>query len=280
MDETEIDLRAILGLLRRRLRLILATIVLVVGAAALITVSLTPKYTASVLVLFDPSSRTLVDPQMQAVSASSESARVDSEVEIIKSDAVLLDTIRRENLVSDGEFGVSLGLVDRLLMQFNIAKPKLPTGETALTNVLKKLRNALSVSRRGLTYLINVSMTAELPDTAAKLANAVAQSYVDTQVQNKIDAALAARNVLQKRLDLGQCGNYGGRTIVRRLHRQQHRHDYARDWPPGCRPAAVRTGKPGSAAPPELVDLCRHREGHAVGQLASGGVKPARRCGG
>ncbi len=201
MDETEIDLRAILGLLRRRLRLILATIVLVVGAAALVTVALTPKYTASVLVLFDPSSRTLVDPQIQGPSASSESARVDSEVEIIKSDAVLLDTIRRENLLSDHEFGVSLGLLDRLLLQFNIAKPELPSGEAALRSVLNKLRGALSVSRRGLTYLITVSLTAESPDTAARLANAVAQAYVDAQVQNKIDAALAARNVLQKRLD-------------------------------------------------------------------------------
>jgi len=200
VDETEIDLRAILGVLRRRARLIAATFVVVVGAAALVALALTPKFTASALVQYDPAARSMIDPGSQT-AAGADSARVDGEVEIIRSDAVLLDAIESADLIRHEEFGVSIDLIDRVLAQFGIAEPEVLSGDAALTDVLGNVRDALSVSRRGLTYLINVGVTAQSPESAANLANAVARSYVDVNVRNKIDSALAARDVLRSRLE-------------------------------------------------------------------------------
>jgi len=106
MEETEIDIRAIFGLLRRRIKLIAVTVVVIVGAALLVTFSLTPTFTSSALLLVNTRAVELLDPTASTGSVSSDNARVDSEVEIMKSDNILLDVIARKRLVSSKEFGV------------------------------------------------------------------------------------------------------------------------------------------------------------------------------
>ncbi len=200
MDETTIDIRTILELLHRRYKLILTTIVLIVGVAAIYAFSLTPTYTASTLILVDTQVKDLLDPNSQTSSISSDNARIDSEVEILKSDNILLDVIKQQNLISDEEFGVKLNWRDRLMSILRIKDAKISSGNDALQFVLGKLRDAISVKRKGLTYLISVSATSVSPEKAAKTANNVAMVYVEAQVQSKIDNIIAARDILQSRM--------------------------------------------------------------------------------
>lgn len=200
MDETEIDIRGILGLLRRRLRLIV-TFVVIVGLAGIATVVLTPLFTASTLILVDTSRKNLLDPDMQGASAASDNARVDSEVEILRSDTVFLDVIASLGLVSDPEFGVSLSLRDRVLAFLHLGDGQLPSGEVALQSVLGKLKSATTVQRRGLTYLISVQVRSEDPVRAARLANAIAEAYIEDQLRSKIEGVLAAGQILQARVE-------------------------------------------------------------------------------
>lgn len=204
IDDQEIDLRALMGMMRRRMRLVIATFSVVVVLAALVLLSLTPKYTASVLVLVDPAQKNLLDPGAVATTGLSESARVDSEVEIIRSDATLLSVIDQQKLVSDPEFGVSLGWRSWLVSLLRISEVKLPTGEEALHQVLSNLRGATGVTRRGTTNLIEISADSRDPKRAADLANAVADAYIAQQVQTKIDAATTVRDILQRRLQDAQ----------------------------------------------------------------------------
>lgn len=199
MGETELDLRGILGVLQRQFRLILTTIVVVVGLATIIAFALTPTYTSSALILVDPSSKNLLDPESQMISTSADSARIDSEVELARSDSVLLRVIEQEELVKDPEFGVSLGMTARLLSFLRLREPTLPTGAEALNEALTSLRNAISVQRRGLTYLISVQVRSEDPEKAARIANATTAAYIADQLASKVDSILASRSVLQAR---------------------------------------------------------------------------------
>lgn len=201
MDETEFDLRSIFGLLRRQFRLIIITMIAVVAIAGTIAFSLTPIYTASALILVDPSSKNLLDPEAQATSSSADSARIDSEVELVRSDNVLLKVIQQESLVADEEFGVSIGTWARVLSFFRLAEPTLPSGEDALNQALSQLRSAVSVQRRGLTYLISVQVSSEEPAKAARLGNAVTQAYIADQLASKVNSALASRDILQARIN-------------------------------------------------------------------------------
>ncbi|AVF05072.1 MULTISPECIES: GumC family protein [Devosia] len=201
MDHSEFELRSIFGLLRRQFRLILTTIVAVMSLAAVVAFSLTPVYTSSALIMVDPSNKDLLDPQNQINSASADSARIDSEVELARSDSVLLKVIQEKNLIADPEFGVSLGTWARILSFLRLAEPTLPSGEDAVNQTLSKLRGAIHVQRRALTYLISIQASAENRALAADLANAVAQTYIADQVDAKIEGILASRDILQARAE-------------------------------------------------------------------------------
>lgn len=204
VEEEEFDLRGVLGLLRRRIRLIVVTIVLVLAVTGGVMLTLKPVYTASTLILVDPSRKDLLDPEAQMQGSSSDSARVESEVELVKSETTLLRVIEELNLVTDPEFGVSLGLRDRLLAFLRIAEPKLPTGAEALQDVLQGVREAVSAQRRGLTYLIAVQARSLDPARAARLANAVAGAYIREQLEAKIRSTLASRDIINDRITEAQ----------------------------------------------------------------------------
>lgn len=199
MDETQIDIRALIGLLRRQIRQIVVALVLVVGVTALVVFSLTPVYTASTLILVDPRNKNVLDPDTQAFGSASDSARVDSEVEILRSESTFVSVIRDEDIVSDLEFGVSSGFQDWIATIFGAAVAT-PDGEALVQDVISRFRGAVRVQRRGLTYIIDVSVSSTDPEKAARLANAVGAAYIRDQIQAKIDNTIAARNVLQVRI--------------------------------------------------------------------------------
>ncbi len=201
MNNTEIELRNIFVVLRRQIRVIGATFALILGLAGLYLVSVTPTYTAAALVLVDPMQKNLLDPsQGQGGSAGTDNARVDSEVEILRSDAVALGVIAAQSLIADPEFGPRLALSEKLARAVGIAHAAEAPGPALLAGTLARLRDAVTVRRRGLTYLISVSARSEDPDRAAELANAMADSYIHQQVQAKISGSLAARDALQDQI--------------------------------------------------------------------------------
>jgi uncharacterized protein involved in exopolysaccharide biosynthesis/Mrp family chromosome partitioning ATPase len=200
MEDTEFDLRGLISLLRRQLRLIIIVTVLAAGIAALVVFSLTPKYSASAMLLVDTSQKNLLDPTALGVATEIDTARVDSEVEILLSPAVLMQVIGDMGLVRDPEFGVKLGLVDRAMAFLQISPPALPTGEAAVARVLGSLRAAVEAERLGRTNLLRATVMAATPERAAEIANAWADAYIRDQVTAKVNSSLKSRDVLEARL--------------------------------------------------------------------------------
>lgn len=200
MDEGEIDIRGILKLLRRRIRMIGAVLGVVLAIAILALVAITPVYTASTLIFVDPSRKNLMEAEASTAS-SSDSARVDSEVEILRSDAVLLAVIQAQNLLADPEFGPRLGLMSQVLAFFRLADANPPSGLEALQATLTKLRSATSIQRRGLTYLLTASVSSVNPSRAAEIANAIGDAYIREQLQSKVEGVMASQQVLSSRLN-------------------------------------------------------------------------------
>lgn len=195
-----LDLRSIFDLLRRRIWLIVLVTAMAVGAAGIALLALKPVYTATALVLVDPSKKNLLDPDTQITGSSSDALRVDSEVELVKSETTLLSVAQQLDLANDPEFGLSLGMRDMLLAFFRIAEPQLPTGQDALSAIIGNLREAVTVQRRGLTYLIAVNARSGRPEFAATIANAVARTYIAQQLQAKIDSTLDSASIIKDRM--------------------------------------------------------------------------------
>lgn len=200
MEESTIDLRQIFELLRRQVRLIAVTVFGVVVIAGFVVFSLTPVYTSSALVLVDPSRKDLLSTDAQSTNTSGDSARIDSEVEILRSDNILLKVIESENLLAQ-QGTVSLSLTSRILTFLRLGEPELPTSEQALSQALSSLRSSITIQRRGQTYLISIQARSANPARAAMLANAVAKVYIQDQLASKVDGRLASRDLLQGQIE-------------------------------------------------------------------------------
>lgn len=198
--ESSIDLKSIIGLIQRQIRLIITTIAVIIVLAFAALYAITPKYTANAILVVDTSSKNLLTADNRFLSSANENARVDSEVGILKSDQILIDVVRENNLVADDEFGLKVSRKDQLLSLLRVALPPPPTEEQALSRVLDRFRSSVSISRQGLTYLIAVSVTSTDPEKAARLTNSLTRAYVAEQINSKVTSALAARDTIQRRL--------------------------------------------------------------------------------
>lgn len=210
MEQTEIDLKDILAVLHRQRRLIVATVLVLVGAAFLYLMSATPIYQATALIKIENGGSNLLDPNANdAVQSTTMNSVVDSEVEILRSEATALAVIDRMNLISDSEFGPHLGMMEKISQVTGVNPRELigldpkpaPTGEELLSGTLQQLQGATDVRRKGLTYLLSVAIASEDPKRAAEIANTMAQVYIERQVATKTRATIAARDVLRRQLE-------------------------------------------------------------------------------
>lgn len=202
VDDT-IDLRALLGTLRRQGRLVLAVLGAFLALALIYLAMVQPSFRATALVLVDPAQKNLLEPASDVPGgAGYGEARVASEVEILRSEAVALGVVRAQALLADPEFGPALSLWQRLRAASGLGTGVATAGTgSALEEVVRNFRRAMTVTRRGKTFLIAVSVAARTPARAAELANAAVAAYIDAQVSAKIGASLAARDVLQRQIE-------------------------------------------------------------------------------
>lgn len=196
----EFDLRGKFDLLRRQTKLILATLLLIVAAALAISLALTPLYSATALVLVDPSRKNLLESQPQGASAASDNARIDSETEILRSDSVLMQVIAAAGLVADHEFGATAGLRYRLAAWLRLGKALPLSDAEANGRTLERLKSRLTVQRRGLTHLIAITVRSQDRQKAADIANGIAASYIAQQVQAKVAGIWAARDAVDEQI--------------------------------------------------------------------------------
>ncbi|HWA17673.1 MAG TPA: GNVR domain-containing protein [Devosia sp.] len=199
MNDSDFLPRDLFGLLRRQFRLILAILIVVLGAATGIIFLIEPTYTAQSLVMVDTSHKDLLDPNAQ-VLPSQDSPRIDSEVELVRSETTLQRVLKDAHLLDNPEFALEPSLLDNLLFTLRMKEKVEPTPEDLVQAAFEKLVDMISVQRKGTTYLIAITARSKKPETAAMLANAVAQAYIEEQLASKINSVLAASSTIQARV--------------------------------------------------------------------------------
>jgi polysaccharide biosynthesis transport protein len=200
MDADGLSIRTIVGLLRRRFMIILACVAIVVAIAVAALFAIKPVYSAVSTVIVDPVKRNLLQSD-DPFGDSWSSSRIDSEAELIISRTTLHTVAENLDLDQVPEFGAGrLGLREQFLSFFRLIPPVDLSRQDALDNAASALAGVVSVSRRGLTSLIDISASSENPDLAAAIANEVAKVYVDRQLRAKIESVLAAQSILEDRI--------------------------------------------------------------------------------
>ena len=191
------DLRETLALLRREMRLILGCVVAALTVALMAVLLVAPRYSATVLLLADPSPADVLGAgERDAIPTASESARIESEVEILRSDRVALAVIDAAELGTDPVFAPKPSWRTRFGAWIGRPAPPPLEGDALRLATLERLKPALAVRRRGLTHVITLSVRSTDQAQAARLANLFAETHIALQVDAKIAASAAARDLI------------------------------------------------------------------------------------
>src|SRR5258708_7676692 len=170
-------------------------------------IALSPtKYTAQADMIIDTKRVTWTQTEMATDNRMVEDASVESEIETTKSEKVAMMVIRRLQLTEDPEFvGTGHGLARRILTLFNAS----PASDSAATDVsneelmrraLGVLKGNLRVLRLGRSYIEQIEYTSLGREKSATIANAVADAYIEDQLQAKFEATRRASEWLQQRI--------------------------------------------------------------------------------
>jgi len=192
--------------LHRRFTRIALTAIICAIVAVMISQSLDPRYrsTAELLIERVP----VADPEdAQAMNAMDESSFVDGQVLVLQSSDLLRKVIEDANLLNDPEIAggsepsflrKAISSVTSLPEAFGLGggpEEDLGEPEDPIYGAIQRLRDMVTVLREGRSTVITVSVSANNPDKAARIANAITQSYIDrqTEVQEQRAEQVAAR---------------------------------------------------------------------------------------
>lgn len=220
LQPTEIDLKELIGILQRQIRLIAMTFVVVLLPAIAYLMLATPIYNASALISIDAGGSNILDPSLVENSQSAVlNSRVDGEVEILRADSTVMQVVQAANLIQDPEFGPRLGLTQKIALALGLDQVArtvrqtlgmqialAPDSDDLVANAVTQLKNAVDLRRRGLTYLISVGISAADPARAAEIANIYVQTYIAQQVITKSQGIISARDVLRRQTETASIG--------------------------------------------------------------------------
>ncbi|HZV06154.1 MAG TPA: AAA family ATPase [Gemmataceae bacterium] len=195
-----------LRLVRRQSAIILFIVLVTLGLASVYVFTAIPRYTARAVLLIDSPKLNLFQQQSSQddVNLPLDTAMVDSQVEILKSENIALSVIKDLHLTDDPEFvGPAGGLIGGLFgLLSNFGGGSEAKSEYALSReALQRFQKRLTVKRVGLTYVINIDFESLNPQRAAQIANAIADAYVVDTLEAKYDSTKRAAVWLQDRLN-------------------------------------------------------------------------------
>ncbi|PJG55624.1 exopolysaccharide biosynthesis protein [Bradyrhizobium forestalis] len=190
-------------IVRRQFPTMVAIVSACVILALLYLFTAAPQFTSTASMVIDTRKVQLFQQQSVLGDIAIDSATVETQVEILKSENISLAVIRDLHLTDDPEFtggaggllGTIIGAVSGL---FSEGRPSSEFEQTRKAlGVFEKNR---TIKRLGLTYVMEIGYTSKDPNKAAKIANAIADAYIVDQLEAKYQATRRASVWLQDRI--------------------------------------------------------------------------------
>ncbi|KJC49466.1 exopolysaccharide biosynthesis protein [Bradyrhizobium sp. LTSP885] len=197
------SLSSYVNMVRRQFPTVLAVASACIILALLYLFTATPEYTSTASMVIDSRKIQLFQQQSALGDIALDSASVETQVEILKSENISLAVVRDLHLVDDPEFtgggggllGAIVGSVARLF-----SSPT-PQSEYQLTRrALARFEGNRTIKRLGQTYVMEVGFTSRDPVKAGIVANAIADAYIVDQLEAKYQSTRRASVWLQDRI--------------------------------------------------------------------------------
>lgn len=184
-------LRELIKVLRRHRSIVIATVAVVTLASALMANALTPRYTAVAAVAIEPGAarrmpgdRALIETAVRILESRAFAQQVVEALGL--PDAGGLGVPRRDGQIAAYAEPLADWLPDSWLVATGLAKPSAAgaaidpdAGRQALGDAVDSLLAGLSVARSGDSSVIDIAYSADSPQMAATIANALASLFVE-----------------------------------------------------------------------------------------------------
>ncbi|TCU78227.1 succinoglycan biosynthesis transport protein ExoP [Bradyrhizobium sp. R2.2-H] len=203
--------------LRRQWPIIAACVGVSLALVIVYLATAQPMYTANARIMMDTRQAQVLDKDSNASSALIDTGYVDSQVEIINSDDLILSVVRRLKLTEDPEFnGSSPGLLSLIIGK--VTSPfgsREPASQERIEHaVVEQIQKNLRTERVLATYVLSLSYRSRSPDKAAKIANAIANAYLVGALEAKYQSTKRATEWLQQRsLELSEQATASDRAV-------------------------------------------------------------------
>lgn len=184
--------------------LIAATTLLGIALAVAYVLTAVPLYTAYGQLLIDVKVPQLATEQWREAGSALDSAQIESQIAVLRSEPVARAVVRRLDLLNDPAFMAAA--TDPEAETSAAATPasssQQPQSEEArLLAAAGRIRGGLGIRRLGYAYVLEISYTAPDPAFAARLANAYMQAYISDQISVQSETARQGSEWLEKRIN-------------------------------------------------------------------------------
>lgn len=212
-DTAKIFLIDVLAAIHRNRRLAIVVGVLAAALVVVVTLCLTPLYQSTASIMLDTRREQVVDLQAVLSNLPSDTFVVDSEVQVLQSPALAKAVVNKLHLDQDPEFNATLRpqtifslpvtLVKNVIHNISIWVGLVPATDVdgaarREEAVVEAFEKNLTVTRQGLTYVIDIAFASQDAAKAVRIANAVAETYLEQQKATKAQATRQANVLIQK----------------------------------------------------------------------------------
>jgi succinoglycan biosynthesis transport protein ExoP len=188
------------SLARRRFGIIVLIFALCVGCGAIYLAIAPPKFLAQAELLIDTRKAQLFQQQQSVIGdATVDSTAVDSQIEVLKSEAIAASVVKQLHLTSDPEFvGSKPGIFGTILGY--LAPTTTPSESDLEQRAQGTFRSKIFPRRVTTTYVVDIGFLSLNAERAAQIANAAADAYIDDQLEAKYQVTRRAGVWLQERI--------------------------------------------------------------------------------
>lgn len=185
---SRVDFRSFVRATFRYKRLLLIAVGAALVAGSLFTLLAKPVFIAEGMLLVDP--HRAVKPGISTGAGSQElfaldSAAVDSQVEMLKSEQLSRDVITKLGLVTNPDIsnqGFVSAISDGLK---HLIRGEPSPNEEIPASIVKELQSRLDIKRVRETYMVSLRFKSGSPDLAAAVVNTLMQAHLDRESHNR-----------------------------------------------------------------------------------------------
>jgi succinoglycan biosynthesis transport protein ExoP len=190
------------GFVRRQYQVFIIVPAAAIALGLLYLLLAPAQYTATATLLIDSSSLRVLQNRLQPLGDTPlDASQVGSQVEILRSEKIARAVIKSLDLIGNPEFvKPGAGTFAVISALFSSATPD-PGPKTDMERrALDEFVSHRSIARVERTNALEIAYTSQSPVIAAKIANAIADAYIDDQLEAKYQTTRRASAWLQDRI--------------------------------------------------------------------------------